>query len=68
MLIDRETFYGRTVVYDGPYTAHVLAKMAGHGARAKHSALTGNPHFTTFSVIVTPSSRHHKERISLCRS
>lgn len=60
MLIDRETFYGRTIVYDGPYTAYRLAQL--QGGRAKHSTLTGNPHFTTFSVVVTPATRHHKER------
>jgi hypothetical protein len=56
VIIDRDAFYGRIIVYDGPYTAHCIARDLG--VRAKHSAMRGSPHHT-FSVVLTPTDRSH---------
>lgn len=57
MAIDRDAFHGRPLFYDDPEGAEELAKKLG--VEVKHAEMLGNPHFKTFSVVITPSQRDH---------
>jgi hypothetical protein len=49
LIVDRSAT-GNLVVYDGVEHADELAKELR--CKAKHAQMKGNPHFTTFSVVL----------------